>query len=249
MSNVVNEEECKWGIAVLLSSIPLWKYENDLPVANASGCLVDYFGGRFLLSVAHATIAESEWRMEIKTMEEFEGQMLNKLQPITMNSLSQFKMLEKKGRFTKPKIAEFTYKMLPGDLNSTHVVADSGNLWSADRTIFAPSFKKKPNKNMRYGFYGQTRFRGVVGNSIICKPRLEKNLKYVGKQGDYFKFELPHKYGSHENYLGCSGAPIIDEENNVVALVTFGEKSSNCIFGIDISKYRAVLEIDTKNII
>jgi len=249
MSSVTNEEQHVWATNILLSSIPLWKYENGIPTANASGCLVDYCGGRFILSVAHATIAKSEWIFEVKTMEEFEGVMQSILQPIKMNSLSQFKMLNKKGGFTKPKIAEFTYKMLPEDFSSTHVIFDAGNLRSTHRTVFAPTFEKKPSKNMRYGFYGQTRFRGVVGNSIICKPRLEKNLKYVGKQGDYFKFELPHKYGSHENYLGCSGAPIIDEENNVVALVTFGEKSSNCIFGIDISRYRAALEIETKNII
>jgi len=238
-----------WKENIVLASVPLWKYENELPIANASGCLIDYASCRFLLSIAHGSIAESEWRAEVKSVDEHEGDFSVVYQPIKMNSLTQFNFIEEKQDFTEPKLVDFTYRRLTNDFTSLHVIGfvSESQFLQAERTIFKPNFNKiKPSSNGKYGFYGNVRFTGINGRFLKFEHRLEHDLKFIEKQGDFFVFRLPHKYGSHANYQGCSGAPIIDADNNIVALVSFGEKSTNSIYGIDFSKYKSALEIDVK---
>ena len=55
----------QWKENIVLSCVPLWKFENEIPIANAGGCLVNYKNTKFILSIAHATIAESEWNIEV----------------------------------------------------------------------------------------------------------------------------------------------------------------------------------------
>jgi hypothetical protein len=59
-----------WISKVILSSIPLRQLnEVRKPVGFASACLIDYFGKRIILSVAHATGNNKNWGIEIKSKE------------------------------------------------------------------------------------------------------------------------------------------------------------------------------------
>lgn len=237
-----------WKENIVLSSVPLWKYKDRKPIANASGCLVEYAGSKFLLSIAHATIAASEWSVEVKSVDEFEGKLTTVLQPVTMDFLTEFKLIPEQNDVTEPKIVDFTYKQLPDSFSSTYVIAMIGDqqLIQADRTVFMPDFEVKPNLAETYGFFGYVRFSGISGNLIKFDHRLEDNLTFVGETDSHYIFKLPHKYGSHANYQGCSGAPIIDSQNRMVALVSFGEKSTDSIYGIKVEKYRSILDIDSQ---
>lgn len=239
----------KWKEDIVLSSIPLWKYENEMPIANAAGCLINYKGKIFILSIAHASIAESEWNVEVKAVDEINGELTTVYQPVNMQCLSEFRLNPKTNDFTEPKIVDFTYKTVPDNFTSTDCLGfiNKNELLQSKRTIFSPNFDYEPSKDKKYGFYGKVKFNGVKGKFMDFEHRLESELEYIGKENEFLVFKLPHKYGSHKNYIGCSGAPIIDEENNVTALVSYGLKSTNCIYGIDISKYRAALEIETLN--
>jgi hypothetical protein len=237
-----------WKENIVLASVPLWKYNGIMPIANASGCIVEYAGAKFLLSIAHATIADSEWCMEIKSVDSIGGIPTTVLQPVMMNSLREVRFIPEKNDFTEIKIVDFTYRKLPSSLTSDHVIAIVGDqqVISAERTIFKTDFEVIPDTKKRYGFYGNVNFSGVKGRRIVFEHRLEYDLSYIKTEGEYHVFKLPHKYGAHSNYQGCSGAPIIDSDNNIVALVAFGERSTNSIYGIDISKYKATLEIEAK---
>jgi hypothetical protein len=237
----------EWKQQIVLASIPLWKYDANLfPLANASGCLIDYAGSRFLLSIAHASIAVDEWNFEVETLNISDnGEAGTKIQPFSMQFLTEASLLDKTINFTKPKIADFTYKRISKELDSRHdVLFADGRIMTAKRTIFTPKFDRIPSMDKRYGFFGQVRFAGVEGQRIVFDHRLEDNLKYVGKQGHEFVFELPHPYGSHKNYQGCSGAPIIDEDGELIGLVSYGLKTTNCIYATDINRYRAALDIE-----
>lgn len=238
-----------WKESIVLSSVPLWKYENKIPIAVASGCLIRYKKNIFIVSIAHASIAESEWNIEVKGVEKVNGKFGTIFQPVNMQALSEFRLIPEKDDFTEPKIVDFTYRQLPNDFCSKHCIAilNENEILESDRTIFTTDFLTTPSKGKKYGFYGKVKFKGVDGQYMDFKHRLETDLEYVGIEGEFFKFRLSHKYGSHANYLGCSGAPIIDEDNNVVALVSFGRRSTNCIYGIDITKYRAALDVELIN--
>lgn len=237
----------RWQLDVVLSSVPLWKYDKyTVPIANASGCLIDYAGSRFLLSIAHASIARDEWHFEGQTLVIHEdGREGTLIHPVKMNFLTEFKLIEGTHEVTKPKLVDFTYRKIPMEMRSKQVIrfAD-GAIWMDERKVFKPDFDIKPSAGKKYGFFGQVRFSGLQGAQIVFEHQLEDNLKYIGKNGDEFVFQLPHPYGSHKNYQGCSGAPIIDEDGNLIALVSYGLKSTNCIYAIDINRYRAALDIE-----
>lgn len=236
-----------WKENIVLSSIPLYKYKNSIPIANASGCLINYKGKLFIISIAHSSIAESTWNIGVNDVEEKDGELGTTFQPVDMQSLSQFELIPDSNDFTEPKIVDFTYKKLPNHFKSIHClgIVNQNELLQSDRTIFSIDRENVPSKSEKYGFYGKVKFKGVSGRNMVFEHRLECDLKYVGKEGDFFLFKLPHRYGSHNNYIGCSGAPIIDTSNNVVAIVSYGLRSTNCIYGIDIRKYKAALEIET----
>ncbi|MFN5208512.1 MAG: hypothetical protein ACK5D8_03390 [Bacteroidota bacterium] len=236
-----------WKENIVLASIPLWKYDNEIPIANASGCLIKYKGKLFIISIAHSSIAESTWNVGANDVEEKNGELGTTYQPVDMQSLSQFQLVTETNNFTEPKIVDFTYRKLPEDFKSTHCIGiiNQNEIIQSDRTVFETDLDFEPSISDKYGFYGKVKFKGVTGRHMNFEHRLESNLKYLRTEDEFLVFELPHKYGSHSKYIGCSGAPIIDTNNNVVALVSFGLRSTNCIYGIDIRKYKAVLEIET----
>jgi len=240
-----------WKQIIVGANVPLWKYNNGVPIAVASACIIDYASCRFLLSIAHASIAVSEWVLEISSaFQDVNGEWFTKLQPVEMNFLTQFNFIPDTFGFTEPNIVDFTYKKIPSDLESYHVIGFYGNKrLGAYRTIFKPNFNIKPSFEKKYGFYGKIKFNGTKGRQILFEEKIEDELKYIGEKGEHLIFQLPHKYGSHANYIGCSGAPIIDEDNNLIALVSYGERSTNCIYGININKYRAALEIESNPLI
>lgn len=237
-----------WKKNIVLASVSLWKCdENNVTVANASACLIDYNGGRFILSIAHGTIAESEWRVEVKGVDEDNGELGTLQQPVNMQSIAAFRFREDHKDFTEPRIVDFTYHLVADDFSSIHTIGyyNDGTLIQGARTVFAPDVQVKPSHSKKYGFFGNTRFGGVEGRRIIFQPRLEDNLRYLGNKEGHLVFKLPGKYGSHASFRGCSGAPIIDEDNKLAALVSFGEASTNCIYGVDIAKYFPILQTET----
>lgn len=252
MQNQLWEQICdsEWKQNIVLSSVPLWKYnDKNVPIAVASACLIDYMGCRFLLSIAHATINVSTWTMEIKSVHKHtDGTYGTLFQPLDMGFLTQFQF--ENDKITEPKMVDFTYLKLNPATTSYHdlILYDNGQTLGAKRTVFTPNFDIIPSPDKKYGFFGKVRFGGVEGKRIIFEDKLEHDLTYVREEGEYFVFKLSHKYGSHDNYRGCSGAPIIDEDQNLIGLVSYGIKSQNLIYAINIAKYRAALEIETKPI-
>jgi hypothetical protein len=242
--------DSEWKQEIVLASVPLWKYNDDeVPIAVASACLIDYLGSRFVLSIAHASIAVSTWNAEIKTVsKDTDSTYGTTLQPVNMGYLTEINFEDDDS--TEPKIVDFTYRKVKPDTSSYHDIAllGDGQTLGAARTVFTPNFDIVPSPLKKYGFYGKVRFGGVEGRRIIFEDKLEHDLTYVREEGEYFIFKLSHKYGSHDNYRGCSGAPIIDEDLNLIGLVSYGVKSQNLIYAINIAKYRAALEIETKPI-
>lgn len=243
-----------WKESIVCASVPLWKYnEQNIPICNASGCIIDYEGSRFLLSIAHSSVAKTVWNFEILSAvkNQYNNEWETVFQPINMNFLTEFTFLPDINDFTEQKMVDFTYRKIPQSHKSYHVIHrfEDGKVIGAYRTIFKPNFDFKPSSNKKYGFYGNIKFDGVEGRRIVFQHRLESELKYIGIEDNHHVFLLPHEYGGHNNYLGCSGAPIIDEDGNLVSLVSFGKKETNTIHGIDISRYKSALDIEAKSLI
>jgi hypothetical protein len=62
----MDQETLKWLEFVQSSSIPLRELGDcDLPVGLGAGCLIDYKGRRFLLSVFHVTRRSARWVIQL----------------------------------------------------------------------------------------------------------------------------------------------------------------------------------------
>jgi len=71
-------------------------------------------------------------------------------------------------------------------------------------------------------------------------------LTFERSEGDFFVFKLPFPHPGHDSFHGCSGAPIIDSEARVIALLCGGNTQENTVYGISLKKMKAILDIETR---
>ncbi len=246
---------------LLLSCIPLKRLSVETSVVGyASGCMIDYCGFRLILSVSHATLKAGSWALDLKYddetgMELFRIPSLNFLGRMSTADLTGF--LER-GSFDElsKEMVDFSYGVLPGDLESIHEQfgQDGRRHWRAARTVFKPTFQEAPVHGMKYGFSGHTRIEKLPHPtsphmSVLCSTQtLCDDLSYVRTEGDEHCFQLPGEHPGDVHFHGCSGAPILNEHGEVVALVTGRTISDDTIRGISLRTYKTAIDIEVGNI-
>lgn len=226
----------------ILSCVPLRQIgENGMPINYASGVIINYCNKKVIMSVFHATRDFTNWAIEIKSdfkngtwLKEL-GQMGNAVEASMDN--------EEINRI------DFSYNTLPNDIKSFHQVIDieSNQIFEHERLIIDYDFKTKPLFDKKYSFFGQTEFKNN-GKIIIPIGKLVMNLEYVKDDGSFYVFKLPNKHPGHEYFRGTSGAPIFDNDGNLVSLVCKGDKDENYIYGINLIKYKSLIDIQVDNI-
>jgi hypothetical protein len=226
-----------WNKTILLSSVPLRQIGNfGMPINFASGCLIDYNENHILLTVSHATDNNGKWAIEVSAKDNL-GTQLYKLG--TMNFLKSIDLLTEE----EEKI-DFSYTTVPNEILPFYHILDENNKIQKKipRLIHKINFEYVPCNDKKYGFSGNTMFRqdDFILQSI---NRLVKDLKYVGDEGLFYKFKLPIKHPGHEYFKGTSGAPIIDEDGNVAALVCKGDIYNDIIYGIPLKNYKIFIDI------
>jgi hypothetical protein len=123
-------------------------------------------------------------------------------------------------------------------------------------TIYKDTDIKEPNPYDVYGFAGGTKMRYEDHSAIVSdvkffgtERRVCYPLSYVGEQGDFYAFKLPGSYPGDEYFKGCSGAPIVDMDEHVVALVCWGCPKNSTIYGFPVNRYKAVLEVSASGLL
>lgn len=228
---------------IILSSIPIKKLDLDLmPIGSASSCLIRYTGNLIIFTVAHATGDFGNWAIEIDV--DFNNDRSKMYQIGQMNFLAKADI-----NIGEIKDIDFSYALIKENIKPMHQFIDGENkeIISIPKRIISTDLESIPDKDNEYGFYGLTR-SSLDGYFLTFAPSLEMNMKYVGNQDDFFIFKLNHEYGEHANYKGCSGAPILDNDGKLVALVAKGDKDNDCILGIGLQKYKVAIDIECGNI-
>lgn len=111
-------------------------------------------------------------------------------------------------------------------------------LWEAPRTIFKLTFNEQPILGERYGFSGHTQLEELPhptnsNLSVLCATQtILGDLFYTETKDDMHYFKLPGKHPGHIYFEGCSGAPIINERGQPVALVVGGDIEEDIIWGV-----------------
>jgi len=231
------------AFALKLTSIPLRKLNTEKEVIdNASGCLVDYFGHRLLLSVSHQGLAEGNWAIEC----DFDRNKGTRL--YQFGGLNYVARLD--CRTLKRDDIDFSYASVPLDFVSMYQEIDGGGyiLKQAKRTVFKDTFETEPTPDELYGFAGQTKFSKE--NWFYCSTIMTvMRLTFERSEREFHFFKLPFTHPGHDSFQGCSGAPIIDTEGRVVALVCGGDTKENTIYGVSVKNMRSILDIETRRVV
>jgi len=225
--------------ACRLSSYPIRELGADLmPINMASACVINYLERKILLTVHHATGNNGNWAIELEyepprnatKMHQLGGMYF--LKSINLNTINSMDI-------------DFSFIEIPANTEAYHqdinYQANQIN-WSKKRLIGNPCFDKDPDVDKKYCFAGW--IRGSRQDNKLLSENIEyNNLKYIKTEGDYHLFELPFSHPGHDAFKGCSGAPIMDEDGNIVALVCKGDISKNIVYGISLKRYKIAIDV------
>jgi hypothetical protein len=207
----------------------------NLPAQAASGCIVSYRGRRFVLTAAHATENQGRWAIEIGATQDCRTE-LYQIGPMTFLA---------RGSLDRPiRRVDLAFAEIPEHVEPRmQAVRDVGTIeWEVPRVVIETNLDVEPSTTRRYGFSGITRM-AYCGIDLRGELRHEIDMEYVGIEDDLHAFRLAHEHPGHEAYHGCSGAPILDDSGNPVALVINGDVPRRLIFGTPLSRYRVALDV------
>lgn len=221
----------EWLQWVLVTSIPL-RHLDELgnPIGIASGCLVISADRKFILSARHAVTPESKgWAIELGYDSE------NGTEMYWPKSFSYMAEMEKGSGILSD--VDFCFAEVAADLVSTYVHRTPRSVSDVrPRHIFRIEELVDPSPTAIYAFAGEVKPEMHGPNSFATEMNVYPNLRFLRSDGAFHVFQLPVDHPGHKSFRGCSGAPIVDMERRVVALVSDGDETEGTIRGVAISR-------------
>lgn len=238
------DERNKWLEWVLITSIPLKRLgPGGSPVGIASGCLVNYQGRRFILTVAHAiNLGSSDWVIELGNDEEKGAEIYQPARFIYLGEMN-------KGMDEIASV-DYTYAEVSADLEPTFQLLTPFGPKSEKRRrhVFDLAAVGEPDTNETYAFSGEINPEMHNPLGLVTDLTVYPGLRYIKSDGRFYQFKLPVPHPGHSSFSGCSGAPIVDTNGRLVALVSHGTIPENVVYGIALLRYRFAIEFYCKEI-
>jgi hypothetical protein len=235
-------EESKLLDFFLSSSVLLRKLGKDgYPVRNAAGCLLDYKGRRWVLTVSYATGDMGDWRIELEYIkgEGLKNHPIGAMHFASVGDLSVV-LAEK---------LDLAYAEVPSGLQPLRQFRNPQG--EIEKTllcvIFDSDLNFMPSNDRSYAFAGtvmpakENHFGRIYQSSEF---RFYGGLELTGEDKQFYYFKLPFAHPGHEHFKGTSGAPICDIEGNIAALVCGpGPDGTDTIRGIKMAYFRTLLDV------
>lgn len=145
----------------------------------------------------------------------------------------------------KSKDVDFSYKLLTPPLAPRHqVLSTTGAILTDEpKLILESDLSLSPDTSVEYGFWGLTR-QTFDSRHLVSTPKLELGMKFRRPEGDRFFFTTQKPYKTYKDFYGCSGAPILTNEGELLSLVVEGDKRKTGIYGLDLRNYRFALDVE-----
>jgi len=232
----ITPEQLAWLNFVKVSSLPLRRITaNGMPDSVASGCIVNYCGRKFVLSVSHATGNGDNWAAELRHVQ---GRGTEIYRFGNINFLREYNITDGSGQDV-----DFSYSQVPTDFGAWFQVLDqSGAVQSEEPRAEFAFARHEPDPNQTFAFAGQIRTQILSGDLLASEMVVYPGLRYERTDGGYHVFRLPVPHPGHDAFQGCSGAPILDMERRVVGLVCSGSIADNTITCVSLAHYGAALD-------
>lgn len=227
----LNRRSQDWLQWMLVTSVPLWHLdESGRPMGIASGCLVDCRGRKFLLSVSHAVKLDSKgWAIELN---------YDPRQGTEMYWPKNFLYMEEIQKISGVlDHVDFCFAEVAADLQPVYAHRTPYSVSNVQpRHIFDIANFAEPTQAGVFAFSGQVKPEMHGSDAMATEINVYPGLRFVRSEGPNHIFQLPVDHPGHESFRGCSGAPIVDMNRRVVALVSRGNEDSNTITGVAISR-------------
>lgn len=234
---IVSEQTMQWLYFVSRTSIPLYKLdENEMPCGVASGCLANIGGRKLILSVSHAT-GEGHWVAEMRFEPEKQKTLVHHFGDV-------WSVVHLDPNISMPEKLDFSFTEVPTDFFSVMQERNSTGGITAERPRheFATTLQDLPDVSEIYAFSGRVRTAKLDETTFWSEPTVYPGLKYLRTDGKYNVFKLPVPHPGHEAFKGCSGAPIVDRNGIVVALVCTGDIPAATITGVSVQRIAGVIQ-------
>ncbi|MCH5152813.1 MAG: hypothetical protein J1F68_02485 [Clostridiales bacterium] len=236
----------------ILSSIPINSINNNAPLSNASGCFIDYRGHTFFLTVYHTVSNNNLTNGIVVDFDPSKG--------VCLAQLTVFCPFIRGNILTKEvDEVDFACREIDTMPPCQYFEVDSYGkiIRRTPRIKLISDLTDLPSKNEEYGFAGYI-YGNLTGNPLVnAKFKYVWNqelgyyegLKYVCSKGDYHLFSLPNTRDyDADDFKGTSGAPILDSQGKLVALVACGYLSNDgkewIIKGFNLAKYKDIIDIE-----
>lgn len=236
------------------SSVPLVRLDasHQLVDGGASGCLLDYKGKRFLLTVAHAIKEGPPLSLAIRWEPSQNAVLTHEIgKCLSTISVGTLVPESKTIDLTQLNKIDFAYCRYPFDhVPDFQELDQSGSgkvLSSRPCVVYNEAQIVEPNPQKLYGFAGHTRTRLELHPMITIRSTqltVCDGLMLVGVDSYFYRFKLPMKHPGHEFFHGCSGAPVVDSDGNLVGLVVRGHEVDSTISVIPMGICTEILELD-----
>ncbi|MBF0571967.1 MAG: hypothetical protein HQL12_08885 [Candidatus Omnitrophica bacterium] len=144
------------------------------------------------------------------------------------------------------KKIDFAYRQIPSHVSSYwQKVLQSGEV---EQEIPRPpnelNFDISIDANKKYGFAG-------IGCAEVQYDRYSTGylhyvypMVHIGNEDDLVVFKFDPQFNHDMYYEGCSGAPILDSEGNLVALVEGGDHETGKVYGVPLRQFRSIFDIE-----
>ena len=146
---------------------------------------------------------------------------------------------------------DFAYTEIAKELRPQYQEISSTGEISCEipKTIHKLSFDIKPPTNETYCFAGITQPSLLKGEEIPILSgvlRIVKDLNFIREDGSgyIYVFKPQNPIEEHKYFQGCSGAPVIDSNGNIISLVTGGDIDKDEIYGVNLNRHKIAIDID-----
>jgi hypothetical protein len=239
---------------MVLASVQVFlaKYSHPKPVAFGSGFTINYLDRTFFISVSHVTDRKGLTTF-LETNIPFDpndGPILK-----TVDGICNIDLLNTAGVQTPEELEELLKsgkrkrldisfaEFIPNGIPLLQQETDFGSFKVpfCEKLTLEMSHIAVPDKEERYGFYGQIRPQ-YSGINLKMTPTLKHSLKYHGIKDDFYIFVSPETIRTKKSFAGCSGAPILDSQQRLVAIACAVATPSRFIYGFPIQKCKQLLD-------
>ncbi len=224
---------------LLLSTVPLVEVDDAFnPIRPCSGCVVQYRGLKLVLTVQHSTGNEGNWAA------------VERYAPESGLRLYQLGALH---FLLSARIGD--EEVMPVDLAFVRVPDEFAPVWQhitplhgieaeLPRTVIQTSLSEPAKSGIIYGFAGIAhveRTTSELFGDAVCENEL--TLVAEAEDDDWYHFALNHSHPGDNEYEGCSGAPLLDADGRLVALLAGPSAFRDCIRATPLARYRSALDL------